>query len=103
SAGAAPGFDLGRFDVRYANDDDLRRGRGFAIIELNGSTSESTNMYDPGRSVLWAWGVLLKQWEAVYRLGAARRARGAAPMGVLELARLLSRERRQRRGAMVSS
>lgn len=103
AANGAPGFDLGRLDVRYVSDDELRRGRGFAIVELNGSTSESTNMYDPGRSVLWAWGVLLKQWAAVYRLGAGRRAQGAVPMGVWELGRLLIRERRQRRGGVVSS
>lgn len=92
-----PGFDLGRLDVRYINDDELRRGRGFAVVELNGSTSESTNMYDPERSVLWAWGVLLRQWSAVYRLGAKRRAEGVPPLGPLELARLVLRERWGRR------
>lgn len=98
----APGFDLGRLDVRYSSDDELRRGHGFAIVELNGSTSESTNMYDPDRSVVWAWGVLLRQWEAVYRLGAQRRAAGVAPIGPLALAGLVVRERRGRRAVSSS-
>ena len=41
------GFFVGRFDVRYANPEEFLAGRGFAIVELNGVTSESTNLYDP--------------------------------------------------------
>ncbi|MFG0283027.1 MAG: alpha/beta fold hydrolase [Phycisphaerales bacterium JB039] len=97
-----PDFDFGRFDLRYTCDDDLRRGEGFAIIELNGATSESTNMYDANRSVLWAWGVLLRQWEAVYRLGAVRRRAGARPMGPFQLIGVLIRERCVRRSVVAS-
>src|SRR5690606_27368007 len=41
------GLDFGRFDLRYTSDEELRAGRGFKIIELNGTMSESTNLYDP--------------------------------------------------------
>jgi pimeloyl-ACP methyl ester carboxylesterase len=98
-----PGFDFGRMDVRYTSDEALRRGRGLAVIELNGASSESTNMYDPDGSLAWAWGVLLRQWATVYRMGAARRAEGARPMGAGELVRLLISERLQRRAPVVSS
>jgi pimeloyl-ACP methyl ester carboxylesterase len=101
--GGGPGFDFGRLDIRYSSDEELRRGEGLAIVELNGATSESTNMYDPARSLVWAWGVLLRQWRAVYRLGAARRGEGASPMGVRELVGLLARERGQRGEALPSS
>ena len=80
-------IDFGRFDVRAASEEDLRAGR-FAVIELNGVTSESTNMYDPGRSVFWAYGVLFRQWARLYDIGAARRREGVAPTGPLKLARL---------------
>ena len=42
-----PGFFIGRFDVRYASLEAFRRGDDLAIVELNGVTSESTNIYDP--------------------------------------------------------
>src|SRR5438552_10348431 len=40
------GFFVGRYDIRYASDSELRAGRNFKIIELNGAASEATNIYD---------------------------------------------------------
>lgn len=82
---AGGGLDIGRFDIRYENVDDLRRGVNFAIVELNGVTSESTNMYDPTRGFVWAYGVLLRQWTRMYNLGAERRNFGVRPISVREL------------------
>ena len=48
-----PGFFVGRFDVRYSSEEALREGRDFQIIELNGASSEATNIYDP-RNSLWS-------------------------------------------------
>ncbi len=87
------GLDIGRFDIRCESEDALRGARGLAIIELNGSTGESTNIYDPDGSRSWALGVLGDQWEALCVLGAQRRRTGVAPMGLLQLARLLWRAR----------
>ncbi len=80
------GLDFGRFDLRYSSDDELKAGGPFKIIELNGTMSESTNLYDPGKPVWWAYGVLLRQWATLYRIGAARRAAGVRPMSLKELA-----------------
>ena len=85
--GAAGGLDIGRFDVRYESDDSLRRGELFAIVELNGTTGESTNIYDPARSSLWAYRVLARQWSLLYELGARRRDAGHAPLTLLGLLR----------------
>lgn len=81
------GLDFGRFDLRAPSLEDLRAARNLAIIELNGATAESTNIYDPDRSVFWAWGVLFRQWALLYRLGARRRRLGVPPMGPLALRR----------------
>ncbi len=83
------GFDYGRFDVRYTSDADLRQGRGFVILELNGITSESTNLYDPTRSLLWAYGVLFRQWRVMTDLGAARRNAGSKPPSTRDLFRMV--------------
>ncbi len=79
------GLDFGRFDIRARSIEDLAAARGLGIIELNGTTAESTNIYDPGRSVWWAWGVLFRQWEVLFKLGAQRREQGVRPMRLGEL------------------
>lgn len=73
---ALPGFFIGRYDIRYSNDDDLRRGENFKIIELNGAASEATNIYDERNSLLDAYRTLYRQWELVYAIGRANRDLG---------------------------
>ncbi|MEM8758596.1 MAG: hypothetical protein AAGF47_12555, partial [Planctomycetota bacterium] len=89
-AAAFPGgLDVGRFDLRFADEVELCGGRGFGVVEVNGVTSEPTNMYDPGRSPLFAWRLLSRQWSIAYRLGSARRAEGRRPMRVAAAFRLV--------------
>ncbi|USN99217.1 MAG: alpha/beta fold hydrolase [Phycisphaeraceae bacterium] len=78
-------FDTGRFDVRCTSEEDLKAARNIAIIELNGVTSESSNMYDPDFSVRRGLGQLARQWTHTFELGAARKAAGARPMGPIKL------------------
>ena len=75
-----PGIDYARLDLRYESDDLLREGHGIGIVELNGTTGEPTNLYDPDRSVVWAYSVLFGQWSRLYRLGAVRRSGGVGPI-----------------------
>lgn len=79
---ALDGFFIGRYDIRYTNDDDLRRGENFKIIELNGAASEATNIYDQRNSLLAAYRTLYSQWELVYAIGRANRDLGHASPGV---------------------
>jgi len=74
------GFYVGRFDIRYERDADLRNGVGFKIVELNGAASEATNIYDSRYSLRRAYAMLYKQWCIVYAIGAANRAAGASPV-----------------------
>jgi membrane protein DedA with SNARE-associated domain len=84
-----PGFFVGRFDVRYANVEGLRAGEGLAIVELNGATAESTDIYDPNRSLVSAYRQLFKQWALVFTIGAANRGMGAPVTTTRRLAGLL--------------
>lgn len=95
--GPFEGFYFGRFDVRYADADALKAGRDFAVIELNGATSESTNIYDPDRSLLWAYRTLLRQWAVLYQIGDANRGRGARVTPLMELIRATRQYYRDRR------
>jgi len=74
-----PGFYFGRFDVRYENERDLRAGRNFKIVELNGASSEATNIYDARNSLRCAYQTLFEQWRLAFAIGAANRARGCEP------------------------
>jgi membrane protein DedA with SNARE-associated domain len=76
-ARAYPGFFVGRFDIRYADVEAFKAGRGLAIVELNGATGESTNIYDPDSSLLRAYRLLFRQWSIVFAIGAENRARGS--------------------------
>jgi membrane protein DedA with SNARE-associated domain len=84
-----PGFYIGRFDVRYTEAEAFQAGRDFAIVELNGVTSESTNLYDPSWSLFAAYRTLFRQWSLLYLIGYANRQRGHASTAIVELLRLV--------------
>ena len=73
------GFFIGRYDIRYGSEEDLRVGKNFQIIELNGAASEATSIYDARNSVFAAYRTLFRQWDLVFAIGAANRKRGCAP------------------------
>jgi len=77
-----PGFYVGRFDIRYTDVERFKAGEDLAIVELNGATAESTNIYDPDGSLLSAYRQLFRQWsirERGQHVGTrSRHERGAA-------------------------
>jgi len=96
------GFEFGRFDVRYADEAQLRRGEGFRIIELNGITSEATHVYDPDRTLLDAYRTLYEQWSLLFRIGAAARDAGRATPSTVRglLGAIVTHRRRDAAGAI---
>lgn len=81
------GFFIGRFDVRYSSIEAFKRGEDLAIVELNGVTSESTNIYDPSRSLLQAYRTLSRQWSLLYAIGLANCRLGTKSPGIFALLR----------------
>lgn len=63
------GVYFGRFDIRYSNLSNLKKGKNFKIIELNGATSESTNLYDPRFKIWEMYSILFHQWTELYKIG----------------------------------
>jgi hypothetical protein len=84
-ARSMPGFHFGRFDVRYCDVEAFTRGEDLHVVELNGVTSESTNLYDPSHSLMRAYAILLRQWSLLFRIGAMNRGRGVRPSTLREL------------------
>ncbi|MEN8663173.1 MAG: alpha/beta fold hydrolase [Lentimonas sp.] len=72
------GFSFGRFDLRIPSSEDLEAGQNIQILELNGVSSESTDIYDPKNSIFHAWRVLCQQWRIAFEIGVAYRAKGVA-------------------------
>lgn len=62
------GFYYGRMDVRYNTWEELKEGKNFSIIELNGAGSEPTHMYDPQHSIFYAWNEIIKHWNILYKV-----------------------------------
>ncbi|CAN5798043.1 hypothetical protein BH20ACI4_BH20ACI4_01270 [soil metagenome] len=83
------GFYFGRFDIRTDSFEDLQQARNFKIIELNGVTSESTNIYDPKYSLFDAYKILFSQWCIAFEIGAENKKLGVKPTSVSDLIKLL--------------
>jgi membrane protein DedA with SNARE-associated domain len=79
------GFWFGRFDMRVESFEAFSRGERFKIVELNGVTSEATNIYDPKFSLIDAYRILFRQWEIAFEIGKLNRLEGARETTVREL------------------
>ncbi|MEM8866947.1 MAG: alpha/beta fold hydrolase [Verrucomicrobiota bacterium] len=87
------GFYFGRFDLRVSSPEALSRGEAFYILELNGVSSESTDIYDPKNHIIKGWKKLCRQWALAFEIGAANRDAGHPPPSLKTLFRTLRRHR----------
>lgn len=85
----ADGFFFGRFDIRTPSEEYLRNGRDLKIIEVNGVTSETTNIYDKNNTFFDAQNMLMNQWRIAFEIGAANVRKGAEYSSIPSLVRRL--------------
>ncbi len=71
-----PGFFFGRLDIMYDDFTDLEAGRNFSIVEVNGSSSEPTHIYDPKHSIFFAWKELIRHIRYMYEISSENHRRG---------------------------
>ena len=64
-----PQFYFGRFDVRYRDQDSLKNGESFEIVEINGAGSEATHIWDANTSLFDAYQTLFRQWDYLFSIG----------------------------------
>lgn len=83
---------VARFDVRYESLAELRNGKLFSIIEVNGAGSEAVHAWDPRYSLRQAYGIVFRKQRMLFALGAKMRRRGYRAPGLLTLARLYQRQ-----------
>jgi len=73
---SAKGFQFGRLDIKVPDYEQLKAGKGLKIIEVNGVTSESTNIYDEKYSFIEGQKILMKQWNIAFEIGNQLRQSG---------------------------
>ena len=83
------GFYFGRFDVRYSDPVAFKKGKDFVIIELNGATSESTNIYDPCMNFLESYRILFRQWKILFEIGSFNVRQGYKKTTIRQIIRAL--------------
>ena len=98
-----PEFYFGRFDVRYDSLDDLRAGRNFWLIEVNGAGSEATHIWDKTTKLRDAYDFLFFQQRTLFEFGAANRARGFSSVNAFRLLGLAMKQARLGRAYLESS
>ena len=74
---SAEGFQFGRFDIKVPDYEQLKDGKGLKIVEVNGVTSESTNIYDDKYSFIDAQNILMNQWKVAFEIGHQLRKNGS--------------------------
>ena len=79
-----PEFYFGRLDIMYSNLEDLKAGKNFTIIELNGAGSEPTHIYDPRHSVFFAWKEITRHFKLLCTISIKNHKRGFPYLTVKE-------------------
>ncbi len=98
-----PDFHFGRFDIRFRSLSELREGRAFCIVELNGAGAEMLHIWAGNGTLGNAWATLWRQYRRLFRIGAQMRRQGHQPVGLRGMIRLQRQQERLRRGYPPSS
>ena len=87
-----PGFYFGRFDIRFKSWDDLRAGKNFVIIELNGAGAEPTHMYDPRHGLFFAVREIIRHWGIMCGIARANHKLGVPYPGFREGVQIFTKD-----------
>lgn len=72
-----PGFFYGRFDIKYQTLEELKVGKNFKFLEVNGIISEPTHIYDARKGTYFeALATFRRQWKSMYLISTANHSLG---------------------------
>ena len=63
-----PGFHYGRFDILCRSVEDLKAGKHFTILELNGAGAEPAHIYQPGYPYFMAQLEIMRHFRDMYHI-----------------------------------
>ncbi len=87
---AMPDFYYGRLDIRFTSWDKLYKGEEYSVIEVNGSGSEPTHIYDPSQSLFYAWKEIIRHWNILHKISKANHQNGVEYLSFLTIYRDLN-------------
>lgn len=80
-----PGFNYGRYDIKYNTLEELKEGKNFKFLEVNGIISEPTHIYDATKGTYFgALKTFRKQWKIVYEIATENHKRGVPYMKTMD-------------------
>ncbi len=71
-----PEFYFGRFDLKTKSYDDLKDGKNFSILELNGAGSEPGHIYDPKFTLMKAYKDVFWHLRMLSKVSSENRRKG---------------------------
>jgi len=69
-------FYYGRYDIKCASVEDLKKGENFYILEYNGCGAEPHHIYGDGNTLFQAYKILLQHWKMLYGISSYNHNRG---------------------------
>lgn len=88
------GFHYGRFDIKCSSWERLKKGEDITIIELNGTCSEPTHVYDSEKSsYLLALYEIFRHWALIQKIAVANHRLGAPFLPTREMLGVLKKGR----------
>lgn len=78
------GFYFGRYDLRCNSIEDLKMGKNFSILEVNGAGAEPAHIYEPGFSFFKAQLTLARHFRMMYHAARENNKSGVEYMSYKE-------------------
>lgn len=76
-----PGFFYGRFDIKYNSLEELKEGKNYKFLEVNGIISEPTHMYDAHKGTYFeALKTIRNHWKSIFLIATNNHKNGTAYM-----------------------
>lgn len=69
-------FYYGRFDIKCASVESLKKGKDFCILEFNGCGAEPHHIYGNNNTLLQAYRIVLKHWKVLYQISVMNHHKG---------------------------
>lgn len=82
-----PSFHYGRMDIKFKDINSLMKGENFAIIEINGASSEATHIWDSRTPLVEIFVTLLKQYRTLFEIGSQVRKTGLKTPSIIHMIR----------------
>ena len=87
-------FYYGRYDIKCASVQDLKKGINYSILEYNGCGAEPHHAYGNGNTLLQAYAIFLHHWKVLFYISRINRSLGAQPWGFNEGFHYLSKAKK---------